>query len=192
MRILPRTLTQPATEPVTLAQLRAQVVADGNADDALLLSYLITARELVEEWLGRALVPRTVTAVFEEWPSMCGSRTIELLMPVSSVDAVTYTNAAGSVVAWTDFVARQSQGGVMSVRPKAGTSWPDLGDDPVITLTATAGFDLVPEPIVTAIVQLAAYLYADRDGLGDPDGGIGKLPPTSRALIRPWRWRLLG
>lgn len=194
MRVLPRTLTEPTTEPVALAQLRGQVRADDASDDGMLWGYLIAARTLVEQWLGRALVPRTVTAVFEEWPGAAGEGddAIELLMPVSSVDAITYTDTAQAVVPWVDFVVRQSQGGVTRVRPAAGTSWPALGDDPIITLTATAGFDEVPEPIVTAVLKLAAYLHADRDGMGDASMGIGSIPRDLKAMISPWRWRWLG
>jgi hypothetical protein len=55
-----------------------------------------------------------------------------------------------------------------------------------------AGFDLVPEPIVTAICKLAGYLYADRDGIGDANSGAGTIPGDIKSLIAPWRWRWLG
>jgi uncharacterized phiE125 gp8 family phage protein len=194
MRVLPRYQGEPATEPVTLAQLRGQVRADDDSDDAMLWGYLIAARTMVEQWLGRALVPRTVTAVFEEWPGAAGNGddAIELLMPVNSVDSITYTDAEGAVVPWTGFVVRQSQGGVTRVRPGANECWPTLGDDPVITLTATAGFAVVPEPIVTAIIKMAAYLQADRDGIGGQAMGVGEIPRDVKAMVAPWRWRWLG
>lgn len=197
MRVLPRSLAEPATEPVTLAQLRAHVAASGDEDDALLLGYLLAARTWIEEYLGRAIAPRTVTATFEEWPAGTygnGDDAIELLMPVSSVNSITYTAADGSTAAWTDFIVRLSQGGVTRVRERAGTSWPTLGNDPVITLTATAGFDVVPEAIVTGILLLAGYLYADRDGqpTGSSATGTGKIPGSIKMLVAPWRWRWLG
>jgi uncharacterized phiE125 gp8 family phage protein len=195
MRVLPRTLTEPEIEPVTLSQLRAHVHADADVDDMILRGFLITARTMVEQWMGRAIVPRSVVAVFEQWPEGRygnGDDAIELLMPVSSIDSITYTNASGATVPWTDFIARLSQGGVMRVRERAGYSWPNLGNDPIITLTATAGFDEMPEPVVSAVMMLAGYLYADRDGQGDSSMGVGKIPRPVKDLIAPWRWRWLG
>ena len=194
MRVLPRAIGQPEIEVVTLDQLRAQVniEAGDDADDALLRGYLVAARHWLEEWLGRPLARQTVRATFESWPDWLSGTSIELLMPVESVDAVTFTAPGGATAAWTDFVARQSQGGVMRVRPKAGTSWPTLGDDPVITMDATAGFETVPEPIVAGLMILAAFLYANRDGIGDGRTVLGKMPGEVAELVRPWRWRLIG
>jgi uncharacterized phiE125 gp8 family phage protein len=192
MRIIMRAIAEPASEPVTLGQLRNHVRADAGDDDAALLGFGITARTLIEAWLGRPIAVQTVRGICEGWPD-AGSLTLS--MPVNSVDLVSFTAPGQVVTAWTagttGWVARVSQGGVTSVRPAAGTSWPALADDPVITINASAGFVLAPEPIVTAICKLAGYLHADRDGIGDPDTGTGRLPRDIRDLINPWRWRLL-
>jgi uncharacterized phiE125 gp8 family phage protein len=194
MRVLPRALGQPEIEVVTLDQLRAHlnIEAGDDGDDALLRGFLIAARNWMEEWLGRVLGRQTVRATFESWPDWLSGTSIDLLMPVESVDSVRFTAPGGVITNWADFVARQSQGGVMLVRPKAGTSWPTLGDDPVITLEATAGWDTVPEPVVTGVMMLAAFLYANRDGIGDGRTVLGKLPPEIAEMVRPWRWRLIG
>lgn len=190
MRVLPRTVSEPATEPATLSQLRAQVRVDDNADDAMLMGYLISARQHIENLLGRPIVPRTVRATFEAWPVL-GS--VELMMPVNSVDAVTYTDTTQAQVAWTGFVTRTSQGGVTTVRPASVGWWPVLGNDPVITIDATAGFTTVPEPIIEAICRFAAHLYANREDVvvGGGFGGVAVLPGGVRELIAPYRWRWL-
>jgi uncharacterized phiE125 gp8 family phage protein len=194
MRVLPRIIAAPEIEIVTLDQLRAHVniEAGDDADDALLRGFLIAARHWLEEWLGRPLARQTVRATFESWPDWLNGTSVELLMPVESVDEISYTAENGATVVWPDWVARVSQGGVMRVRPKAGTSWPTLGDDPIITIDATAGFDTVPEPIVAGVMLLAAFLYANRDGIGDGRTVLGKLPGEIAEMVRPWRWRLIG
>ena len=192
MRVVMRAIGEPAAEPVTLGQLRDQVRADSDTDDAALLGYGITARTLIEQWLGRPTMPQTVRGICEAWPE---TGSLALSMPVSTVDLVTYTDTAQVVTTWTagatGWLARVSQGGVTSIRPATGIAWPDLGDDPVITVNATAGFDIVPEPICTAIAKLAGYLHADRDGVGEAGMGFGKLPRDICDLIQPWRWRVL-
>jgi hypothetical protein len=109
---------------------------------------------------------------------------------------VTYTNPAQVVTTWTagatGWLARVSQGGVTRVRPATNIEWPTLGDDPLITISATAGFAAnaggVPEPIITAICKLAGFLHADRDGMGNQTYGFGKLPADISDMIRPWRF----
>jgi uncharacterized phiE125 gp8 family phage protein len=192
MRIILRTIGEPAAEPVTLGQLRDHVRADDDIDDAAITGFGISARVLIEQWLGRPIMPQTVRAICEEWPATGG---LDLSMPVNSVDLVTYTNPAQVVTTWTagaaGWLARVSQGGVTRIRPATGVDWPILGDDPVIIVNASAGFDVVPEPIATAICKLAGYLHADRDGIGDAGMGFGRLPRDVREMIGPWRWRFL-
>jgi uncharacterized phiE125 gp8 family phage protein len=189
MKLIMRVIGDAATEPVTIGQLRDHVRADGPSDDAALIGYGVSARALIEQWLGRPIVPQTVRGICEEWPATGG---LELSMPVTAVDLVTYTNEAQVVTTWTagaaGWLARVSQGGVTRIRPATGIDWPTLGDDPVITVNSTAGFASVPEPINTAICKLAGYLHADRDGMGEAGMGVGKLPGDVRELIRPWRF----
>lgn len=192
-RLMMRAIGDAATEPVTIGQLRDHVRADGASDDAALIGFGVSARTLIEQWLGRPIVPQTVRGICESWPE---TGSLELSMPVTAVDLVTYTNEAQVVTTWTagaaGWLARVSQGGVTRIRPATGIDWPTLGDDPVITVNATAGFASVPEPICTAICKLAGYLHADRDGMGDAAIENVKLSQVIDVrLIRPWRWRLL-
>ncbi len=196
MRLIMRPTAEPASEPVTLGQLRDHVRADDDVDDAALIGFGVSARQLIEQWLGRPIQVQTVRGIGEAWPCSGG---LELSMPINTIEAVTYTDASGVVMPWaTGRVARTSQGGITQIRPATGSSWPVLGDDPLVTVDATAGFAVVPEAIVTAICKLAGYLHADRDGIGDRNSGVGdrntgvgRLPPDIRELIAPWRWRLL-
>jgi hypothetical protein len=70
------------------------------------------------------------------------------------------------------------------IRPTATTDWPELGDDPVITVTVTAGFAETPEPIVMAILLLAAHWFGNRETVGP---NMSELPFTVAALLAPYR-----
>lgn len=200
MKILPRTLVPPATEPVTLSQLRGQVRVDDNVDDAMLLGYLVAAREAAEASMGRPIVPRSVTATFESWPvtnawdGFTAGAAIELLIPVTSVDTITYASSGVASQPWTGWVSRVSQGGITRVRPAKGSDWPQLGDDPLITLTATAGYANVPESIILAICQTAAHFTANRESVIVSDGRaiVAEVPRSAAALLAPHRWRWVG
>jgi uncharacterized phiE125 gp8 family phage protein len=189
MRLIMRAIGEAAAEPVTLGQLRDHIRLDDNGDDAAVLGFGIAARQWIEQHLGRPIMPQTVRGVCEAWPDKGG---LEVAMPVNSVDMISFTDPDQVATEWeTGWVARVSQGGVTRIRPAAGGDWPALGDDPVITVNATAGFAPVPEPIATAICKLAGYLNADRDGIGDAGQGFGRLPRDVRELVASWRWRQL-
>ncbi len=207
MRILPLTVTPPATLPVTLAQLRAQVRVDSADDDPILTGLLFAATAHIENSLGRPIVTRAVRAVFEQWPcsqyrplyppfALTRSPTdtaIELLMPVTAVTAISYTAADQSVQTWTSFIVRNSPGGKSYVRPASGTDWPTLGTDPLITLDATAGWAKVPEPVVQAIMLLGAHLYLNREEVLTGARIVAlQLPVGVTELIAPYRWRWVG
>jgi uncharacterized phiE125 gp8 family phage protein len=51
-----RVVTPPATEPVTVEQIKRHCRVDSDYDDDLLVMYGTTARVLVENWLDRALI----------------------------------------------------------------------------------------------------------------------------------------
>ena len=184
MRVVMRASGEPAAEPVTLGQLRDHIRLDDNVDDAAVLGFGISARESIEKALGFPVLSTTVTGSLESWPE---DRLI-VDSPVTAIDTVTFTNPSGATASWTGWVARTSQGGVTSLRPATGQSWPQLGDDPIITITARAGFANPPESIVTAICMMAAYLNANRDGIGQDNN----LPRPILSLVRPFAWRLIG
>lgn len=184
------TAAQPPGEPVTLAELRAQSHIDDGADDALLLGYLIAARQAAEAFMGRPIQPTVMTGTAEDWPDSAG---FKLDAPVISVDQVTYTDASGAVVPWTGYLLRNAPGGPKVLRPATGANWPTLGTDPVITITIMAGWtiDLLPEPVRVAILQMAAHWYSVREVVNIGGNAI-MVPETGKELLRPYRWRLIG
>lgn len=185
---------QPAAEPVTLGELRAQIRADDGADDALLMGYLVAARQHAEAYLGRPILPTPMRAQIEDWH---GTRDIGgplwLDAPVISVDSVTYTAGDGEPATWSGYILRPHPGGCKKLRPATGADWPTLGTDPLITIDITAGWtiDLLPGTVSTAIIQTAAHWFNVRESVNI--GNItGEIPETGLKLLRPLRWRLIG
>jgi len=61
MSWLPTAVTvQPASEPVSLTEAKAQCRVDGSDSDTLLNNYILAARIFVEEYTGTKLVSQTV------------------------------------------------------------------------------------------------------------------------------------
>lgn len=204
MRVIPVSVAEPTTEPVTLAQIAGQVRAEGgDGETAMLMGYLVAARQQVENVLGFPVSSRAVRATFYHWPDQCWGdwpmrqRDIEIGMPVNSIDAIAYTAADGTTQPWvagpTGYVARVSPGKVTHIRPAYGLDWPILGNDPVITLDATAGWDRTPEAIIQAICLLAAHFFLNREEVltGARIAAV-QLPMGVADLLAPYRWRLVG
>jgi uncharacterized phiE125 gp8 family phage protein len=199
MRISFTATDQPATEPVTPAELRAQVRVDDGGDDAMLMGYLLAARQAAETFLGRPILPTPMLARLEEWPGSSGISGARLVLdaPVITVDAVTYTALDGTTTAWTasasGYVLRDAAGGTKALRPASGVSWPALGSDPVISITITAGWAaaMVPEDIKLAILQMAAHWFSVREVV-NIGASVFEIPQTGKDLLKPYRWRLIG
>ena len=52
--------TEPASEPITLAEAKAYLRVDSSGDDALITSLIVSARKLCEEHMQRAIMSQTL------------------------------------------------------------------------------------------------------------------------------------
>lgn len=137
----------PNVEPVTLADFKAQMRIVTPHEDGLLDTYISTARERSEEYLGQAFVNQTWELAIDRWPSATFANPLAAIEfprpPLQSVSSITYRNASGATttLASTDYqVDIKSKPGRIS--PSAGGTWPTLGAgylNPII-VTAVCGY----------------------------------------------------
>lgn len=115
-------ITAPVEEPVTVTMLRDHATLDSAVPDSLLEVYLAAARASAEYLTGRALLPQTWEATFDEFPESA----IRLSRPpVLSITSVKYYDTDG-VLQTLDSVnytldERTEPGYVL---PVSGYSWP--------------------------------------------------------------------
>lgn len=190
------TLTsEPASEPVTVAELRAWVRQDQTTDDAVLESLGKAARSMVEKLAGRQLVTATWVLSLDGFPWPGGWAFLEAptifpdphtirvpKAPLQSVTSVQYydlgdtlqTLDAGTYVvdAATDpgriFLAMNKVWPVTRLRPAA------------VRITFVAGYGAagsVPEEAKLAIKMAVANWYENR---GE---AASELPMASKALL---------
>lgn len=60
--------TQPAIEPVTLAETKVFARITTTAEDDLIEGFISAARYAAEEYLGRAFISQTIATVLDFWP----------------------------------------------------------------------------------------------------------------------------
>ena len=86
-------LEGPAVEPVLLAEAKAHLRLDGNAEDDLVGALIAAARVAVETEIRRVLIAQEWRAIVDEWPA--DGVTLPIV-PALSVEAVRAIDASGA------------------------------------------------------------------------------------------------
>lgn len=169
---------EPASEPVTIGEAKAQAKVDGSDSDAELNAMIATARTLVEQFTGTKLVSQTVVL---RCSSFCDLADLPVA-PVASISSITYQDAAGaSQTLSTDVYEGVLIGLEPAIRLKVGQSWPNIRcASDAITVTAVVGYATVPPPVKSAILVTIAALYDDRASASLPQAAMDILNTNYR------------
>lgn len=165
----PTIVVAPASEPVTLAEIKAfcGVYQDVDADNGPLTLHAEAAREVVEGWTARALVSRTLREVRK----IPASGVVRLLRaPVVALTAVSIDGEAVPELSAVPFerpasVVLGSPGSTAVIEYEAGYGGPEA----------------VPKRAKQAILYLTALVYEKRL---EP----GEVPEFVRALLWSLSW----
>lgn len=167
-----RYVSGPATAPIALADLRAQVRAPSanTIEDTLLTDKLAAARSHLERTLNIAIGAQAYELVLDCWPSA----SIELLpAPLQSVESITYYDTDNA----EQTLSTDVYGVATHIRPgfvylKQDQSWPDIYARPdAIKVAFTAGYEAATDwPLPAAIRQWLLHLVTWQfENRGDKD-----------------------
>jgi len=200
-----RVITPPASEPVTLAEVKTFVRIDGTtdatanmADDALLASLLTSAREEAENITRRAFLPTVLELSLGKFPR--GNMDfIELPRPpLISVSSVAYVDTAGVTQTMdpTFYTTASPSDGIPDVLFLVFRSWPATALVPsAVRIRYTAGWPdaaSVPENIKTWIKLRTATLWANRESFIAGNNTVGAVEMPGRFLDGLLdRWRIM-
>ncbi len=189
-------LTDPAVEPISVADAKVHLRVEHDADDAVIARCIAAAREWCEEYLDSTLIHTQWHLSFDIFPAH-----IELPRPpMAQADGytgvtLTYTTdtQAGVTLPANEYrVDRDSRPGVL--RPLYGDSWPShLADYNSISVTWWAGYGAdgtaVPVRILSAMYMLVTHLYEQRSAVLVGQGVISKhIEYGVRSLLDSSRW----
>jgi hypothetical protein len=190
-----RDLTQPAAEPVTLDQVKEQLVLDSDytADDILLLTYIVAARQLVEKLTNRAIFERSTQLTLDHFPCPRYSSTINpndrtnygiifsgmiIRLPrpaCTSVESITYQAQDGTVLTLDPSQYRVDLNSEPArITPLPGGCWPfaTFYIPGTVQVTYTAGSygdgsdpTLCPQTIVMAMLLIIGHWYQNREAV---------------------------
>lgn len=194
-------VTAPATEPVSLDELKGHARIDLDDEDQNLRLAIRAARRLVEMITRRALITQTWDGWLDRFPyyrdqypyrEIGGTLAIPY-PPLGSVTHVKYYNGDGvltTLAVTTDYtVDANSEPG--RVVPAYGSTWPTTRRIPnAVNVRWVAGYGAtpgtVPEELRLAILQLVAYYYREREPVPmRPEGGV--LPMHCLDLMSAYR-----
>jgi uncharacterized phiE125 gp8 family phage protein len=187
---MPLVMTSPpAAEPVTVADAKAHMRIDTDAEDVLIGSLLLTSRLHIETALSLALITQSWTLILDRWPK--GGEIDLPLAPLRSVDDVRVKDARGNaaVVPEQNYLVDLASRPPRLVWNNCVPPLPGLAANG-IEIDLTAGFgdtaDSVPAPLKHAILMLTAHWYEHRDPQEIGTAGA-RIPDAVGDLINPFR-----
>lgn len=162
-------VTPPASEPLSLAEAKAHLRVDSNAEDSYIAALIAAARASIEHETGRALVTQTLRVRLDRVPYFDRELRIPRA-PLAGVSAFTYIDTAGATQTFdaanytVDTVS--TPGRIVLVE---GASWPaDVARQPgAVRIQYTAGCapGAVDPRAVHAIRFIIAWWYAQREAV---------------------------
>jgi len=180
-------LVPPAAEPWTVAEAKAFLRVEHDADDAIIASLIAAARGHVEALTRRALITQTWRFVLDAWPAdgrialrmgplraLIAARVFDHANNASAIDVETFVvDAAANVIAspcWSlPMPGRFTAGIELDVQLGYGANAAD-----------------VPDALRHAVRMLIAHWYENR-GLAAIGASVAVLPAGAGALIAPYR-----
>jgi len=182
-------LAGPAEEPVSLAEARAFLRLDSEAEDGLVSTLVAAARLHVESVTGRALVNQSWRLVLDAWPTDC-----VVTLPVSplvSLTAITAYDEDGDdhAVPMAQFEAATGVTPARLILPRTVAGMPVLRERFGIEVDYVAGFgeaDDVPSDLKRGVLALVAHWFEHRDAVLVAGSGA-VIPPGFNQMISPYR-----
>lgn len=182
----------PATEPVTLEEIKLHLRVDTEDEDDWLTARITAARVFCEEFQRRGFITQTWELWLDAWPD---KGYIEIpLPPLQSVTSVKYYDTDDTEATFSSdcyFVDSKSESGRIGLN--YGEVWPSTTLRPMngICVTFKAGYgdaDDVPESVKQAMLLLIAHWYENRETVISSGAMPKEMPFSVEALL--WQDRI--
>ena len=175
-------ITEPATEPVTLAQVKLHTRISHADDDSWLNMAIVVARQYVEKTCELSLITQTRRTTFDgfrkPWLTLAYGPTI-------SITSIQYYDQANALQTLATYQAALESNPCLIV-PAAGQPWPQTMPNRIdaVKVTYVAGYgdaEDVPAALKQAILLLVDFWYSNRSAV--EMGSPGPIPFGVDALI---------
>lgn len=163
-------LTQPAVEPITLAEAKANLRVNNTVENDLITSYIVAARKWVENYTWRPLITQTWTLFydFSDVQNIKNSTIVISKNPVQSISSIKYYDNTNTLVTLDSSNYYTDLGGdIASINfiNQLPTMYNRIN---ALQIEFVCGYGLaasVPDNIKAAIYMLITSFYDNRTGL---------------------------
>jgi len=158
-------VTPPATEPITLAEMKLHCRIDPSDDDTLVEGLITAARMHLEQMAQTRLITQTLTLSCDDFPD---SGILYLEGPVQSVTSIEYYDLDGNLQTWDEELYQvDTSSNPARIMPAYDCFWPDYLDDyNSVIVTYVAGYGnaaAVPALMKQALKMLCGHWYNHRE-----------------------------
>lgn len=168
--------TAATQEPLTLAETKVFLRVDVDADDGLITSLITAAREFAEHYTATTLADAAYELALPAFPVDA----IEL--PGGGeviIESVTYRDTAGEVQTLDPLLYVLSDFGMTPfIYPL--DAWPMTGKHPNAVIVRFTQAAEVPATVRTAMLELVAHFYEDRENAASIPGCVSRLLDVPR------------
>jgi uncharacterized phiE125 gp8 family phage protein len=184
-------VTPPGTEPVSLAEAKADRRYTATDQDAGITATIAAARDYVEQRVGYALVTQTRRATLDCFPPCCACIKIPgRNIAVTSLKYIDKTTGTQLTLDPAAYVVDAS-GKYARIAPAYGTRWPLTRSQPgavKVDFTSGVAANAVPPSLKQAILLVIGDLFENREGAAyQPGLTVGVENPAVENLIYPHR-----
>ena len=180
-------VTPPASEPLTLAEVKEFLRVDHSDDDATLAIFITAARQLCESYTRLALLPTTFEEYFDDFPQYTGTYKDEIRLSRSPVSAVTYvkyidgnetTITASASDYKTDLISQPAR-----ISPDNGWfgTYETINAVFIRYVAGYANAASVPAPLKHGMLLVIGDMYENRTD------SVKRLPTAAEYLWNPYR-----
>jgi uncharacterized phiE125 gp8 family phage protein len=180
-------VTPPASEPLTLAEVKEFLRVDHSDDDATLAIFITAARQLCESYTRLALLPTTFEEYFDDFPQYSGTYKDEIRLSRSPVSAVTYvkyidgnetTITASASDYKTDLISQPAR-----ISPDNGWfgTYETINAVFIRYVAGYANAASVPAPLKHGMLLVIGDMYENRTD------SVKRLPTAAEYLWNPYR-----
>ena len=183
-----RVTVQPAIEPITIEELKLFARIDTDDEDSLLTDFIETARRLIENYLGRALIQQTITLKMDFWTGDVIELPRPPLISITAVETLDESDTATTYDSSNYYIITTSEPGKLVIKQSKTYPQNTTRDYGGFQIRYLAGYGSnatdVPQAIRDGIKMWATIFYESRVV-------ENKTPEKIRSLIFPYRiWQI--
>ena len=161
------------SDPVTLAEAKAQLRIDFDTDDALIGVYISAARTHCEAHLGFSLVAKSLKTTFN-----CFGPYQSLMGPLDSITSVKYRDTNRTITTLATDQYTTTTGRTLRLYPATDSGWPDdVAFVPGAVVVEYTVLGDATSNVKAAMLLIITSLYENRDD------GVRRFPTASKKLL---------